>query len=183
LHGDAPLVGLITSGDFQKRGLDRFVRCAELVAAERADARFLVVGSKSLPDSVRAHPLATSGRLLHRPKSRDPERWFAALDVFLYPALFEEFGMVVSEAQAMGLPIVTSRMVGATECLAPVYERWLAARPDAEVLSRHVLELLASGEARHELAAAGIASSRACDDRAYARASVATILLQKRRLK
>ena len=183
LADDAPLVGLITSGDFRKRGLDLFVRSAELIAAERADARFLVVGSKSLPDALRAHPLVASGRLLHRPKAREPERWFAALDVFLYPALFEEFGMVVSEAQAVGLPVVTSRAVGAAECLAPAYERWLAPRPEAGELASRALELLASDDARRELASAGIESSRACDDRAYARASLATILAQKRRLR
>ncbi len=36
-----------------------------------------------------------NGKLAYRPKRRDPERWFAALDLFLYPARFEEFGMVV----------------------------------------------------------------------------------------
>ena len=47
---DAPLVGLITSGDFEKRGLDVFVGVAERDHGRGApDARFLVVGSKSLP--------------------------------------------------------------------------------------------------------------------------------------
>src|SRR5689334_20807090 len=50
---DAPLVGLITSGDFEKRGLDVFVAAAEQVTAGRPDARFLVVGSKSLPTALR----------------------------------------------------------------------------------------------------------------------------------
>jgi glycosyltransferase involved in cell wall biosynthesis len=178
----APLVGLITSGDFEKRGLDLFVASAERIAAARADARFLVVGSKSLPAAVRGHPLAASGRLLHRPKRRDPERWFAALDVFLYPARFEEFGMVILEAQAVGLPIVTSRSVGAVECLPPVYERWLSDRPVAAELAERVLALLADDGVRRELSAAGVANAPQYDDRAYARASAAAILAQKRRL-
>jgi glycosyltransferase involved in cell wall biosynthesis len=180
---DAPLVGLITSGDFEKRGLDAFVDTAERITAGRPDARFLVVGSKSLPAAVRGHALVGTGRLLHRPKSRAPERWFAALDLFLYPALFEEFGMVVLEAQAVGLPIVTSRRVGATECLPSVYEPWLADRPLARDLAERVLALLADAAARQELSAAGIANAPAYDDRAYARASAATILVQKRWLK
>jgi glycosyltransferase involved in cell wall biosynthesis len=183
LAPDAPLVGLITSGDFEKRGLDVFVAAAERITAGRPDARFLVVGSKSLPLGVRGHALTATGRLLHRPKSRAPERWFAALDLFLYPALFEEFGMVVLEAQAVGLPIVTSRRVGATECLPPVYERWLAERPVAADLAERVLALLGDAAARRELSTAGIANALAYDDRAYARASAATILVQKRWLK
>ena len=178
-----PLVGLITSGDFEKRGLDVFVGAAEQITAGRPDARFLVVGSKSLPAAVRGHALVGTGRLLHRPKSRAPERWFAALDLFLYPAIFEEFGMVVLEAQAVGLPIVTSRRVGATECLPSVYEPWLTDRPLAGDLAERVLALLGDAAARRELSAAGIANAPAHDDRAYARASAATILVQKRWLK
>ena len=180
---DAPLVGLITSGDFEKRGLDVFVAAAERITARRPDARFLVVGSKALPLVVRGHALVGTGRLLYRPKSRAPERWFAALDLFLYPALFEEFGMVVLEAQAMGLPIVTTRRVGAAECLPAVYEPWLADRPLAADLADRVLALLADDAARRALSAAGTENAPAYDDRAYARASAATILVQKRWLK
>jgi hypothetical protein len=43
---DVPLVGLITSGDFEKRGLDVFVDVAERITAVRPDTRVLVVGSK-----------------------------------------------------------------------------------------------------------------------------------------
>jgi glycosyltransferase involved in cell wall biosynthesis len=179
----APLIGLITSGDFEKRGLDVFVAAAERITSGRPDTRFLVVGSKSLPAAVRGHALVGTGRLLYRPKSRAPERWFAALDFFLYPALFEEFGMVVLEAQAVGLPIVTSRRVGAAECLPSVYERWLADRPLADDLAERVLALLGDDVARRELSAAGIANAPAHDDREYARASAATILVQKRWLK
>jgi glycosyltransferase involved in cell wall biosynthesis len=173
--GDAPLVGLVTSGDFAKRGLDVFLAAADLIASERADVRFLVVGSKVLPSQAREHPLVVSGRVAYRPKSRDPERWFAALDVFLYPARFEEFGMVVSEAQAIGLPIVTSRAVGAAECLPASYERWLADAPDAADAAQRTLRLLASDELRRELASAGVANAVRYDDRAYASASVAAI--------
>lgn len=179
----APLVGLITSGDFEKRGLDLFLESAERIAAARPDAHFLVVGSKSLPDAARGHALVASGRLLYRPKRRDPARWFAALDLFLYPARFEEFGMVIAEAQAVGLAVVTSRLVGASERLPPVYERWLADRPVAAELAERALELLADERARRELAAAGIASAAAHDERAYASATVETIRAQKRRLR
>lgn len=183
LAPDVPLIGLITSGNFEKRGLDLFLKSAERIAAARRDARFLVIGSKSLPDAARDHALVASRRLLYRPKCSDPERWFAALDLFLYPARFEEFGMVVAEAQAVGLPVVTSRVVGAAECLPPVYAPWLSDRPVAADLAERSLELLADEPARRELGAAGVAAVAAHDDRAYAHETVATILAQKRRLK
>jgi glycosyltransferase involved in cell wall biosynthesis len=176
----APLVGFVTSGDFQTRGLDLFLASAERIAARRPDARFLVVGSKRLPEWANRHPLVAAGTLLHRPKSGHPQRWFAALDIFLYPARFEEFGMVVAEAQAMGLPVITSRRVGAAECLPPEYTPWLDDAPDAAALAEKTLALLGDPAAGRRLTAAGLRSIAAHDDRAYAEASVVTILDQKR---
>ena len=129
---ERPLVGFVTSGDFAKRGLDLFLDCAARIARARPDARFLVVGSKELPERrARRMRSCASGVVLYRPKSRRPERWFAALDLFLYAARFEEFGMVLAEAQAMGVPVLTSRLVGASECLPGRLRELVARSPRA----------------------------------------------------
>lgn len=153
---DVPLIGLITSGEFDKRGLDIFLATAERIAAARPDVRFLVAGGKRLPGTASRHPLVTGRSVIYRPKGRHPERWFAALDIFLFPALFEEFGMVVSEAQASGLPVVTSRRVGAVECLPQAYEPWLLDAPDAAAFADRTLALLTDESTRLCLGAAGV---------------------------
>ena len=56
-----PLVGLVTSGDFAKRGLDVFLDSAARIADARPEVRFLVVGSKELPEEARTHPLVRRG--------------------------------------------------------------------------------------------------------------------------
>jgi glycosyltransferase involved in cell wall biosynthesis len=179
----ASLVGLVTSGDFTKRGLATFLECAALVAAAHPEARFLVVGSKSLPEDAAVHDLVASGVVQHRPKGAVPERWIAALDLFLYPARFEEYGLVLAEAQALGVPVLTSRMVGASECLPELYAPWLLDRPDPALLARKALELLGDERIRGELAAAAAASIRSFDDAAYARGTLRLIERQKRRLR
>lgn len=168
IAADAPLVGLVTSGDFPKRGLDVFLDAAARIAAARRDVRFLVVGSKRLPDDAREHALVRDGTVLYRPKGSEPDRCIAALDVFLYPALFEEFGMVVAEAQASGVPVLTSRTVGASECLPPDYAPWLLERPEAEAFAERTLALLDDADARNLLSQAALASIGAFDERAYA---------------
>lgn len=164
----APLVGFVTSGDFAKRGLDLFLDCASRIAAERRDVRFLVVGSKRLPGEARAHALVRDGTVHYRAKGPAPERWLSALDLFLYAARFEEFGMVVAEAQAMGVPVLTSRVVGASECLPDAYDAWLLDRPDAVLFAERALALLADAALRARLAGAAAASIAAYDERAYA---------------
>jgi UDP-glucose:(heptosyl)LPS alpha-1,3-glucosyltransferase len=99
----------------------------------------------------------------------------AALDLFLYAARFEELGLVVLEAQALGVPVLTSRRVGAAECLAAEYERWLIDVPDPAAFAASALALLADHDARHALGAAGAARAAAHDENAYVRATLATL--------
>jgi glycosyltransferase involved in cell wall biosynthesis len=179
-----PLVGFVTSGDFAKRGLDLFLDTAARIAVVRPDVQFLVVGSKSLPAAAAEHPLVRSGRVHYRPKSRHPEQWFAALDLFLYAARFEEFGMVLAEAQAMGVPVLTSRRVGASECLPAAYAPWLLDHPDPQRFAALAVTMLMDAKLRAELAAAAVASVAAFDRSAYVRGTLALLLAaQKRRLK
>ena len=179
----APLVGFVTSGDFVKRGLDLFLECAGRIVAARPDTRFLVVGSKRLPNDTRAHALVRSGVLRYRPKSRRPEPWFAALDLFLYAARFEEFGMVVAEAQAMGVPVLTSRRVGASECLPTAYAPWLLDEPEPAAMAEQAVRLLADSSRRAGLARAAAEKVVSFNERAYVEGTRLLIAAQNPRLK
>ena len=183
ISDSTPVVGFVTSGDFHMRGLDLFLASAEQIAAARPEVRFLVVGSRRLPSWAATHPLIASGRLAYRPKNRRPELWMAALDIFLYAARFEAFGMVISEAQALGIPVVTSRRVGAAECLPREYARWLLDAPDSTELAAKTLALLGDEHERVNLAQAGIDSVRNFAQQHYVDATVATILAQNRRVR
>ena len=173
---DVPLIGLVTSGDFKKRGLDVFMAVAAAISAELPKARFLVVGSRRLPEWAERDALLARGALSYRPKHREPERWLAALDLLLYPAAFEEFGLVVTEAQALGVPVLTSRRVGASETLPEAYDPWLLPSPDAEAFAAHALRLIASPRLRSGLAEAALASVGRFEIRDYACASADMIV-------
>ena len=91
--------------------------------------------------------------------------------------------MVVSEAQAIGLPIVTSRRVGAAECLPPAYEPWLAIVPMRRSSQSGRWRCSPTKPPAGARVPQVSRTRAAYDDRAYASATVATILAQKRRLK
>jgi glycosyltransferase involved in cell wall biosynthesis len=178
-----PVVGFVTSGNFRKRGLDLLLSAAERVVAQEPDTRILVVGARELPKDAAQHALFVSGRAAYRPKNHWPELWMAALDLFVYPARYEEFGMVVLESAALGVPVVTSRRVGAAECLPPEYSAWLSAGPDVDEFAERTVRLLRDGTARAQLAAAGMRAAETQHARRYGVETAATILAQKRRLK
>jgi glycosyltransferase involved in cell wall biosynthesis len=75
--------------------------------------------------------------------------------------------MVVAEAQAMGVPVVTSRLVGASESLPELYAPWIVERPESAALAAKALTLLADAELRRSLASAAATTIAAFDDRAY----------------
>ena len=154
---DEILVGLITSGDFRKRGLDRFVESFATLNARYAQLRGLVLGGRSTPAELASDANYRSGRIIHRPVTDAPERITAALDLVLYPARYEEFGIVVLEAMAMGIPVVTSTAVGAAELMRKVAAELVidAARDTIEAYCARAIDVLdADTSARRRLGTA-----------------------------
>lgn len=153
---DKKLIGYITSGNFKKRGLDLFLDiCAQL---PQSDYAFFVLGGDRLPDEYQSHELVRRGQLIHKRKCSNPEFWLSALDLFVYPARFEEFGMVIPEALAMGVPVVTSRLVGASEILLDDYQPFLMERPELMPFVEIVQQLMNNHDCYRQLQQCGFKS-------------------------
>ena len=76
----------------------------------------------------------------------------AISDAFVFPTVYEPFGLVITEAMACGLPVVTSRCAGAAELIEDGKEGLLLSDPnDPVVLAKHIAYLLESPEARQAL--------------------------------
>lgn len=117
------LVGLITSGNFEKRGLARFLDCIGELQRVNPAIIALVVGGRRWPRQLKAHSCVRGGTVIFCKSTPAPERYFAALDVLLHPARYEEFGIVILEAMAMGVPVITCSAVGASELLRTVSDQ------------------------------------------------------------
>jgi UDP-glucose:(heptosyl)LPS alpha-1,3-glucosyltransferase len=55
---------------------------------------------------------------------------FGMADAFALPTLYEAWGMVVIEALACGLPVLTSRTAGASVAVEPGVNGYLLSRPE-----------------------------------------------------
>jgi glycosyltransferase involved in cell wall biosynthesis len=51
--------------------------------------------------------------------SQEAEKWYAAADAMVHPAVYEPFGQVVSESIACGTPVLISAATGAKELIGP----------------------------------------------------------------
>lgn len=100
-------------GNLQK-GASAAIRAVALIP----DARLaLVSGSDNSEEKKLAAELGIEERIIWTPKSREVEKYFAAADCFVFPTVYEPFGMVISEAMAAGIPVITSRSAGAADLI------------------------------------------------------------------
>ncbi|MBI4423676.1 MAG: glycosyltransferase family 4 protein [Elusimicrobia bacterium] len=162
------LVGLVTSGDFAKRGVGPFLDAlADLKPELRRRLRLLIMGRETRlgPYRERVARAGLADRTRFLPPAADVERYYHALDVYVHPALYEEFGMSILEAMACGTPVLTSRRVGAAEVLAraPESRAALLERPEPRALRAALERLLGDAGLRSSVGEAGARVARGED--------------------
>jgi glycosyltransferase involved in cell wall biosynthesis len=83
-----------------------------LEAAVGLDADILIAGRGAQEQALRAQA-PPNVRFVGRVDRDELARWYAAADAFVLPSRSEQWGMVVNEAAAAGLPLVVSDAAGA----------------------------------------------------------------------
>ncbi len=100
-------------GDMRKGGTTAIQAVARVAPAH------LLCVSRTDPKPYRAEAVASSagGRIHFLPPTNRIEAVYPAADALLFPTPYDAFGMVITEAMAAGLPVVTTKMAGASECI------------------------------------------------------------------
>lgn len=148
-QGRGPL-RLLWAGSFSVRKGARYLLQAWRRLAPSAEAAVLdVYGSVTVPDALRAE-LPASVRF-RGPISR--ERLFEVYkssDLLVFPTLCDGFGMVVTEALACGLPVLTTVRAGAADLIRSGQNGLLVPAGDADALADALERAITR---RHDLAA------------------------------
>ncbi|KPK85183.1 MAG: hypothetical protein AMJ94_19310 [Deltaproteobacteria bacterium SM23_61] len=106
---------LFIGSGFERKGLKFII--ASLPHLEK-NVKLLVVG-KDRPAHYHdmAGKLGVLDRVFFVGPRRDVENFYGAGDLFILPSVYEPFGNTCMEALACGLPLVTTRMTGASELI------------------------------------------------------------------
>lgn len=83
---------------------------------KRPDARLILVGGGTERFRAKARSLGVEDAVLFAGVRKDVPRMLQAMDVFVFPSLYEGLPVALLEAQAAGLPCVISDQVP-TECV------------------------------------------------------------------
>lgn len=151
------LIGLVTSGDLRKRGADILLQAFSRLPAELRSVSGLVIVGKdhTRPYEEQAAALRINEQVLFLEPRTTVEEIYRGLDIMVHPAHIEEFGVIIQEALACGLPVITSRRVGAAELLDPDL---VLAAPDGPAITELLSRMIAQPGMRRDWAARGHAS-------------------------
>jgi glycosyltransferase involved in cell wall biosynthesis len=84
------------------------------------------------------------------------DRAYRGADIFVLPSYREGFPLVVMEAMAYGLPIVTTPIRGCADHLAPGVNALFAPPRDVEALAERLTQLLGDSALRRRMGAANV---------------------------
>ena len=104
---------LLFVGTWERKGLTTAIAA---LAVMRTQAELLAVGQGDSAGFRRqAAALGVAERVRLEPPRGDIAAAMREADLFVFPTRYEPFGMVIAEAMACGVPVVTSAVAGAAE--------------------------------------------------------------------
>ncbi len=145
---DGVFVGRIS----KEKGVFDLVAAWRRVVDIKNDARLLLIGSGPDIYSVkrRVVELGLGQNVVVRGRCTDEEMYASmkASKVFVFPSVFEGWGLAVAEALACGLPVVCSDIPALREVFGKCSSVFLVPKKDVEKLAATVLEVLDMNQTR-----------------------------------
>jgi glycosyltransferase involved in cell wall biosynthesis len=140
---DVPVVGSVLRFSEEKGPL-LWIDVAARIAERRPDAMFLMVGDGPLWEAARqrAQACGIGDRIIMIGHEKNAAVAMTAMDLFLLTSRLEGLPNVLIEAQALGVPVVTTDAGGATEALLEGKTGYAISPHSAERLADAVLNIL-----------------------------------------
>jgi colanic acid/amylovoran biosynthesis glycosyltransferase len=147
----------------EKKGCGDLIEAMAQVQDQFPEAELIVIGDGPLRAGCEAlaASLQIHCRFLGSQPSAIVKTWMARASVFCVPSVVassgdaEGFGIVFIEAQAMGLPVVSTRSGGIPEAVEDGQTGLLVTQNDPDGLAQAILRLLQDGELWQRFSTAG----------------------------
>ena len=147
LTSPGPVIGYVGRITHDK-GMRELAAAFAEIRASFPEARLLIVG----PDEGgRDYIQAVADAVTFTGPVPNPAPYYAEMDVFAFPTYREGFGSVVIEAQAAGVPVVSSDATGARDAIGEGQAGLMVPVGDANALASALGRVLTDTQLRQEL--------------------------------
>lgn len=133
------------------------VRIARLIQPRLPNVKFLIVGEGPLRGQLERQ-IADAGlekTVLLLGRRNDVHDILSLADLFLFPSLWEGFGIAALEAQQQSIPVVGTDIPALQEATVPGKSSLLFPATDEQGIADSLIELLLDEKARREMGQAG----------------------------
>lgn len=158
-----------------KKGAAAAVRA---VAKTPGATLLIVSGSDATAVRQLVGELGVGERVIFHPHTKQVEAVFAAADVYVFPTVYDPFGLVITEAMASGLPVITSAAAGAAELITHGVDGFVTEQPwDVPAIATHLATLRDSPGLRE---AVGLAARRRVEPLTWDKTAEQTLAVYRR---
>lgn len=171
-------VGRIT----RDKGINELLAAFKTVLEEIPDAYLLIVGNAELTSAVDMSLYQWAQETTHAifcGSTNVVEQYLSAMDAYILPSYREGFGMVVVEAEAMGVPVIVTDIPGPTDAMIPNETGLLVKKTDVDSLVAAMKALANSAEKRRGF---GIAAHKFAAEKFEQQRLFQAILQDRKRL-
>lgn len=149
-----PLKLLFVGGLSQRKGIANLLEAVD----QLGDAVTLtIVGHKSVEDCIPLNEALNRHNYIPSLPHASILQLMRAQDVFVFPSLFEGFGLVITEAMSQGTPVITTNRTAGPDLITDGENGWLVEAGSTKAL-KQCIEMLLSQP--HLVQEAGIAAMK-----------------------
>lgn len=155
--GDVDVVFAFAGRLTADKGINELLQAFLNIAGHNPKAKLMIMGGMDNSASLNQdlmNQAKVSGQVIFTGSVNDIERYYAAADAFVAPSYREGFGLVVVEAEAMGLPAVVSDVPGQIDAILPNITGLACRVKDVTSLEKAMLQLLENPDYRNQLGTA-----------------------------
>jgi glycosyltransferase involved in cell wall biosynthesis len=162
--GEHELVVGIVGRLQEAKGHLQFLEVAKRILPDFPDTRFVIVGEATRGEDEEANAIldriekaGLGDRMILTGYRDDVPDLLGAMDLFLFPTHSEAFGLVIVEAMAMGVPVISADCDGVPDIVDHGRTGLLVSPTDVEGLTGAVADLLGDEGKRRGFGLAGLA--------------------------
>ena len=147
-------VGRVT----RDKGINELFAASKRLFSVNENAYLMVVGNNEITSAVNTelyHWAKNEPHVFFCGSTNYVEQYLSAMDVYILPSYREGFGMVVVEAEAMGVPVIITDIPGPTDAMIPNVTGITVQKGDDDTLYRAMHILMGDQKLRLDMGANG----------------------------